>query len=366
MQSFIGKRLKAAREQAGLTQHQLSSSLGFKDRQTLAAIESGKRKVSAEELLLVMQTLNRDLEYFTDPFRLDGEGSFSWRTSAESVELIDEFEEFESWASRCLALYRNLATQEDVWTFPLRLSLTTKSSYEDAHRAAEWLANEWELGDVPAIMLEEAVGERLRALVLYTDPPEGISGAAVKLSGLSAILINRNEPAGRRSFDLAHELFHLLTWDTIKPAYSEYSDEPNTKKRSEQLANCFASALLMPEGILGTWWEQAPDSNETEWRSWVFESANKLHVTAPALLWRFVQLGKLEKNTVVESEHWSTVHEIVEDQPRRFSLDFMKTLSQGLEEGRISVRRAAAVVDLSVDDLADLFHEHSLEVPFDI
>jgi Zn-dependent peptidase ImmA (M78 family)/DNA-binding XRE family transcriptional regulator len=363
MHSLIGKRLKAAREQAGLTQQQLSARLGFNDRQTLAAIESGKRKVSADELLLAMQTLNRDLKYFTDPFRIDGEGSFSWRTSAESVEKIDEFE---SWAGRCLALYRNLATQEDVWTYPLRLSLTTKSPYEDAHRAAEWLVNEWELGDIPAIKLEKAISERLRALVLYIDPPEGISGAAFRLPELSAILINRNEPAGRRSFDLAHELFHLLTWDTIKPDHSEYRDDSNKKKRSEQLANCFASALLMPESILQSWWKQAPHDNETEWHSWVIGSANRLHVTALALLWRFVQLEMLDKNTVIESEHWSVIHESEEDKPRRFSLDFVKTLNQGLEEGRISVRRAAAVVGLSIDDLADLFREHSLEAPFDI
>jgi len=363
MRSMIGKRLKAAREQAGLTQEQLSTRLGFSDRQTLAAIESGRRKVSADELLLVMQTLNRDLEYFTDPFRIDGEGSFSWRTSAESVENIDEFE---LWASRCLALYRNLATQEDVRTYPLRLSLTTKSSYEDAHRAAEWLVNEWELGNMPAIKLEEAVSERLRALVLYIDPPEGISGAAFRLPELSAILINRNEPSGRRSFDLAHELFHLLTWDTIKPDHSEYRDESNKEKRSEQLANCFASALLMPKSILRSLWDQAPHDNETEWRSWVIESANRFHVTALALLWRFVQLEMIDRNTVIESEHWSARLEKEEGKPRRFSLDFMKTLNQGLEEGRISVRRAAALVDLSIDDLADLFREYSLEAPFDI
>ncbi len=363
MQSLIGRRLKAAREQMGLTQQQLSASLGFNDRQTLAAIEAGKRKVTADELILLMQTLNRNLEYFTDPFRLDGEGSFSWRTSAESAELINDFE---SWAGRCLALYRNLATQEDVWTYPLRLDLTMKSSYEDAHRAAEWLVNEWELGDIPAIKLEEAVSERLRALVLYIDPPEGISGAAFKLPELSAILINRNDPEGRRNFDLAHELFHLLTWETIKPDHSEYGDEYNKKKRSEQLANCFASALLMPENILRSWWEQAPHDNEIEWRSWVIESANKLHITALALLWRFVQLEMLDKNTVIESKHWSVIHEADEEKPRRFSLKFVETLNQGLEEGRISVRRAAAIVDLSIDDLADLFREHSLEAPFDI
>jgi Zn-dependent peptidase ImmA (M78 family)/DNA-binding XRE family transcriptional regulator len=363
MQSLIGKRLKAAREQAGLTQQQLSTRLGFKDRQTLAAIEAGNRKLSADELLLAMQALNRELEYFTDPFRLDGEGSFSWRTTAENVEVVDEFE---SWAGHCLALYRNLAKQADVWTSPLRLSLTTKSSYEEAHRAAEWLVNEWELGEIPAIKLEKAVSERLRALVLYIEPPEGISGAAFKLPELSAILINRNDTAGRRSFDLAHELFHLLTWDTIRPDYSEYRDDQNKSKRSEQLANCFASALLMPEDIIRTWWVQAPEVEETGWRSWVFDSAQKLHVTPLALLWRFVQLDMIDKKSAKESEEWGLVHEKESNKPRRFSLDFVKTLSDGLEEGRISVRRAAALIDLSVDALADLFREYSLEVPFDI
>ena len=147
MQALIGKRIKAARRRAGLTQRQLSDRLGFKDRQTLSAIESGLRRVSAGELIRAMQVLGCTLEYFTDPFRLDGEGSFSWRTSTESAELVDEFE---SWAGRCLALYRELADHEEVLTAPLGLSLTAGSSYEDAHRAAEWLAHEWELGDIPA------------------------------------------------------------------------------------------------------------------------------------------------------------------------------------------------------------------------
>jgi len=362
MRSTIGMRLRAAREQAGLTQQHLSAQLGFKDRQTLAAIESGGRKVSADELLMMMRVLGRELEYFTDPFRIDGEGAFSWRTYVEKVENIDVFE---LWASRCLALYRSLATQEHVWTSPLRLGLTTRSSYEDAHRAAEWLVNEWDLGDIPAACLEEAVSQRLRALVLYIDPPEGISGAAFRLPELSAILINRSEPPGRRSFDLAHELFHLLTWDTIRPNHSENRDDSGGT-RPEQLANCFASALLMPEGVVRSWWEQAPKNDHTEWRPWVIESAKRFRVTPSALLWRFVQLDMTDKSTIEDSNHWSAMHEGAGEKPRRFSLDFMRALKCGLEEGRISVRRAAGLVGLSVDDLADLFLEHSLEVPFDI
>ena len=33
----------------------------------------------------------------------------------------------------------------------------------------------------------------------------------------ATILVNRHEPRGRRSFDLAHELFHVLTWDAMPP-----------------------------------------------------------------------------------------------------------------------------------------------------
>ncbi len=363
MQNIIAKRMKAARLQEKLTQQQLSAQLGFKDRQTLAAIESGLRKVSADELLTAIKVLNRDLDYFTDPFRIDGEGYFSWRTSEGKTDLISEFE---SWAGRWLALYRYLTAHENKWTTPLRLSLTMKSSYEDAHHAAEWLSHEWDLGDVPAVSLEKAVEEKLRALVLYVDAIEGVSGAAFKLPELSAILINRNEPAGRRSFDLAHELFHLLTWETIRPEHFEENRLLKPMKRSEQLANCFASAMLMPEGILRTWWGYAPQKDDIKWSSWVNESALNLHVTPLALQWRLVQLGMLRKDEIVTAEHWSTENEKTEEMPRRFSLAFVKALKQGLEEGMVSVRRVSALVGLSIDKLADLFREHFLEVPFDI
>ena len=39
------------------------------------------------------------------------------------------------------------------------------------------------------------------------------------------MLIARHEVAGRRHFDLAHELFHLLTWDAMPPEYLEEARE---------------------------------------------------------------------------------------------------------------------------------------------
>ena len=76
---LIGSRLRALRRERGLSQEQLAELFGFKDRQTVSAIETGLRRVAASELIQVMDKLNVPLDYFTDRFRLDGECKFSWR-----------------------------------------------------------------------------------------------------------------------------------------------------------------------------------------------------------------------------------------------------------------------------------------------
>jgi Zn-dependent peptidase ImmA (M78 family)/transcriptional regulator with XRE-family HTH domain len=362
MQSTIAKRLKAAREEAGLTQQQLSDALGFKDRQTVAAIEAGIRKISAEELMKAMNILGKDLEYFTDPFRLDGEGSFSWRSSPDVEDRLGDFEQR---AGAWLALYRGLA-HDAGRTSPLSLSLTAKSSYEDAHNAADWLRSEWQLGDVPAQQLGAAIGTRLRALVLHVDAPHGISGAAFRLPEFNAILINRSEPLGRRSFDLAHELFHLLTWETIRPAHTE-SGMLNAKGRPEQLANCFASALLMPERVIRGWLDQVPTFPHKDrkfWQTWLNDRAYELRVSTPALQWRMVQLGLLPKSDVDNELDWIGEHET--ETPPAFSEEYMRTLARGLESGKVSVRKVASLLGLTIDELGDLFRGYRIDVPFDI
>ena len=64
----IGSRIKALREQHNLSQDSLARLFGFKDRQTISSIETGLRRVTAEELLLAVEKLDAPLEYFTDPF----------------------------------------------------------------------------------------------------------------------------------------------------------------------------------------------------------------------------------------------------------------------------------------------------------
>ena len=54
---LIGKRIRALREERNLSQENVAEIFGFKDRQTVSAIETGARRVTAEELVLAVERL---------------------------------------------------------------------------------------------------------------------------------------------------------------------------------------------------------------------------------------------------------------------------------------------------------------------
>ncbi len=369
MIDLISRRLRYAREKRDFTQADLSRKLGFKDRQTLAAIEAGQRKLSAEELVRATQILGVDLEFFTDRFRLVDEGSFSWRTTKHATPAL--LTTFEEKAGRWIVLYRQLGERKNSVSPPVlqpRLPLTHQSSYEDACAAAENLGREWELGEVPALRLPQCVRDKLGALILNVDAPQSISGAACHVPGLNVILINRNEPEGRRHYDLAHEVFHLLTWEQMTPEHCEHEIPHGGKgKRSEQLADNFASALLMPERTLRPQWET---HSHGDLHTWLNTTANNLRVTAVALKWRLVQLGWLTKADLLTIRDKKLTangcSHTPSPTPRRFSEAFMQRLHDALATGALSVRRAASLLDMTIEDLGELFEDYELPIPFDL
>jgi len=294
MANFIGARIKALREERKLSQDDLARVFGFKDRQTVSAIETGERRVTAEELVIAVEKLGASLDYFTNPFLLVGEGRFSWRQTNVGTQALNGYERS---AGRWIAAYRALSPQVGRAAPLLRrsLGLTPRHSFEDAMEAGERFVAEFELGDVPADRLAEIMERALGILVLRVDAFDGISGAACRLPELDVVLINRNEVEGRRNFDLAHELFHILTWDTMPPEHSEAAIETGGN-RVEQLANNFASAVLMPAKVLdgvADWSALA----EAALVARLNGAADQLKVTASALKWRLVALNRLKPAT---------------------------------------------------------------------
>lgn len=383
--NLIGARIKALREERKLSQDDLARIFGFKDRQTVSAIENGERRLSAEELLIAVEKLGAPLDYFTNPFLLAGEGKFSWRQSSVAPQRLDAFERS---AGRWIAAQKVLAPRVGRPAPNLRqaLKLTSKSSFEDAMAAGERFAADFKLGPVPAAKLISAMERELGILVLMVDAIEGVSGAACRLPELDAVLINRHEVPGRRNFDLAHELFHILTWDAMPPEHVEDSVE-QSRIRVEQLANNFASALLMPAAVLEPYGPWSGDDIVDHLNA----AANALQVTATAMKWRLVALGwltaaaakqipdaalrnngqpppllsKMSRSGRSPSSKRSS-ETPPQELPPLFSQPFMEVVALAIADGQLSARRAADLLDTSLDDLAALCVTHGVEIPFDL
>ena len=183
------------------------------------------------------------------------------------------------------------------------------------------------------------------------------------LPELDAVLIARGELAGRRHFDLAHELFHIITWEAMPPAHVEDASEIGVG-RIEQLANNFAAAVLMPSSALREFDDCALlDMDELTAR--LNAVADDLQVTSSALRWRLAALRRLTKaraKAIPDAALHNNGHESApRDQPPLFSKPFVGLLAAALAQGSISVRRAASLCGLMVDELADLFAAHGVE-----
>ena len=367
MTQIIGKRIKALREERKLSQENLAEIFGFKDRQIVSAIETGARRVTAEELLLAVEKLSTPLEYFTDPFLLAGEGRFSWRQTGVDAERLEACERK---AGRWIAAFRTLAPQVGLETPLMRqaLGLTRRSRFEDAMRAGERFVDEFGLGETPAMRLSDVMERKLGILVLMVDADRGISGAACRLTELDTVLIARHEVVGRRHFDLAHELFHILTWDAMPPKHSEEAMETGGN-RVEQLANNFAAAVLMPARTLARYGSWSYFTRDELIRR-LNVAANELHVTASALKWRLVALGKLklaEARSLPDAMLRNNRRDVAESvSPALFSRPFMKVIGLAINKGCVSVRRIAGLLDLNVEDLADLLATHDIQCVIDL
>lgn len=362
MAKVIGARIKALRRQRGLSQDALARVFGFKDRQTVSAIETGVRGLTASELVVAVEKLDIGLDYFTDPFRLDGEGRFSWRQSGVVPEQLQEYEQI---AGRWIGAYRALAVETGQQGPLMRraLSLTKASTFEEAMEVGERCAGELDLGLVPALGLASAMEAELGILVLMVDMQQGISGAACRLPELDAVLIARNEVIGRRHFDLAHELFHILTWEAMPPEHVEDASDFGGN-RVEQLANNFAAAVLMPSSTLREFDDCARlDMDELITR--LNAVADELQVTSSALRWRLAalrQLTKAKAKAIPEAALRNNGHEPAPcEPPPLFSKPFVELLAAALQRGCISVRRTASLCGLSIEGLEELFAVHGVE-----
>jgi hypothetical protein len=98
--------------------------------------------------------------------------------------------------------------------------------------------------------------------------------------------------------------------------------------------------------------------------------ADELQVTASALKWRLVAMDRL-KPAVARAVPDAALRNNGRNAgpatvPPPFSKPFMEVIGLAVDGGRVSARRAAALLDLTVDDLADLFATHGVQAPVEL
>lgn len=365
----MGLRIKFARDALGFSQDSLAAAIGLGDRQSLSMIEKGDRRIKPDELLKLSETLKRSVEWFMDPFVVAGEGKFSWRVSPDvPSEELCSFEE-KSGALVGLLRFLQISNGEKFDPVAASLKLTVDSSFAQATAMGELVARKLDLGPIPALRLNEKVETDLEIPVLFVDEKEAgnrVSGAMCRLPELAVILINRHESVARRNFDLAHELFHAMTWDKMEPPHRE-SFEPtlgakigkDKHMRVERLADNFAAGLLMPRESI----EKVIRSADVSDVSHLTEVAAIFEVTPVSLGYRLLNMGLIEQK--VCDELWKVrVPVMKESKPKLFSRKFAQLLHGGILGGHVSTLRAAKALHMTIPDMAHLLKEHGVEVPF--
>lgn len=198
------------------------------------------------------------------------------------------------------------------------------------------------------------------------DPPSGVSGAACRTADVKAMLINRYESPGRRAYDMAHELFHLLTWNTMRPPHvaADRSAPPTVvsspaDRKIETTADNFAAGLLMPESAIST----VAESQRKDRLEMIVEAALRLGVSPLALKWRLHNRNKRAGFDDVADEALARSfreHVSPSPHPPFLSQTFCERMVEGMVRGQVSKRRVLSMLGLGDEEFSAILIDHGV------
>ena len=343
----IGARLKIAREAVGYTLERVENESGI-GASSLSDFENEKREPKFSQLSKLAEIYKRSIDFFlTD--RLPTEPVMLWRDEPGSIEEKKEIEvEFQRLCQQyqklelCTGEVRKVAfPQSDVTN-------SEQFSWPQAELFARKVQNELCLGDIPSISLKKILEERYCVKIFHLE----FSGSAI--STLSpefgpAVLFNKDRKTKqwRRNFDLAHELFHLLTWDIFRAKSKEPTDI------EEKLANSFASTLLMPEDFALKVRAAMSEKGKITFDE-IDNLAREYEVSLDAVVCRLAGIFRIKKDETNKYrsavEKWATFRrhrESDKPEPETWPERYCDLAQRALKEGRLSLMQFAKYMDMS-------------------
>lgn len=289
-QSFgllLGKKLREIRENLGYTLKEVAEKFGLNNYQVLSSIESGDRQLKTTELLKLaniyqcdFKKLIHDLE---KPVIIS---TVIWREKS-SIENLAGLE------SIFLKLCENYQYMENMFNIKTNTSSenikanASEFNFPFVKAIADDLFKKLGFGDRPALTIHKIIEDKLGIKILYLDLHGKGSGASTVGKDGPAILINASDAPWRRNYDIAHELFHIITWDIFPADKIHCRNGKNKKSEIEQYADYFASCLLLPHTNITKEFHSRLEKGKITYIDCI-DMAKDYGVSIDALLWGLV------------------------------------------------------------------------------
>jgi Zn-dependent peptidase ImmA (M78 family) len=201
------------------------------------------------------------------------------------------------------------------------------------------------LGDIPSTSLKKILEERYYIKIFYLE----FTGSAISTVSDEfgpAILLSRKNAPWRRNYDLAHELFHILTWNIFRRANKE------TDENEEKLADSFASKLLMPEESVKQRIAALLDNHNRAALDSIDDLAREFGVSLDAMVYRISTLFRFKKEDTEQylegAKQLAKFHKPRESEKAETLPDRYCDLAQrALRNGRLSLIQFAKYMGIS-------------------
>jgi Zn-dependent peptidase ImmA (M78 family) len=221
------------------------------------------------------------------------------------------------------------------------------------------------LGAKPALVLEKTLEERFGVKVWYMDLGMDGSAAATVGSFGPAILMNSREAPWRRNYNFAHEVFHLVTWESSDP--ETLRTDHALFEKVERFANTFASYLLLPGDALTNAVNRRLRKATITYTD-LIEIAREFAVSTEALVYRLRSLNHLDKKTVDQilrdpkfrEMDRATMHDSWWDPPK-LPERFVRLAFIAYKKEKITRSRLSQYLNKSLLDLNDFLLSYGLD-----
>lgn len=246
-QEELARRLRAARESAGLTQEAVARRIGI-PRSAVAQIEAGARRVSGLELAQLAYLYGRSIQDFLAPEFAQNGVTVLLRAlpeAAEEAEMREAVLNGIAIAREIANLEELLGTQRLAATLPsyhYRLPRSRWDAIAQGRALAHQERQRLELGIAPLLDPAEVL-ESQGLAVLELRLPTGLSGFTVRFDGRVICGLNVGHPTPRQRFSVVHEYCHALV-DHDQPGI--VSSRETIDDLREVRANAFAIYFLAP------------------------------------------------------------------------------------------------------------------------